>query len=154
MSLKGSEKWASRSWSTQKVLLFKVTSVIFRDINAVSESPLECALYCSFYTTLSFLSQNISNFSLLFQDLSVYFVTPMSRGVPWSFWDKKTKSKLKSRTETLRCHWNIFFSAKNRLVGWLWVIQQTETEVNPTFNWLLGFTRRFHYLFYYHRSLS
>ena len=33
----------------------------------------------------------------------------MSRGVPWSFWDKKTKSKLKFRTETLRCHWNIFF---------------------------------------------
>ena len=31
-----------------------------------------------------------------------------------------------------------------RLVSWFWVIQQTETEVNPTFNWLLGFTRRFH----------
>ena len=30
-----------------------------------------------------------------------------------------------------------------RLVGYLWVICQTETEVNPTFDCVLGLSRRF-----------
>ena len=63
-----------------KVLLSKVKLVIYRDINAGRESPLEYALCCSPYKTLSLLSKYFSNFSLHFQDLSVYFDTPMSRG--------------------------------------------------------------------------
>ena len=32
---------------------------------------------------------------------------------------------------------------RGRLVGYLWVICQTETEVNPTFDCVLGLSRRF-----------
>ena len=35
------------------------------------------------------------------------------------------------------------FTCASRLVGYLWVICQTETEVNPTFDCVLGLSRRF-----------